>query len=191
MKNWMKRHLCIEGVDRVGKSSLIQNFQNKMVKIFEGPYHVIHSQNFKSDGVTGESLENHSHVYYSQQMDLWKTDPEECKFIFDRAHLGETVYSPLYRNYSGQYVWALERLHELATDNVILILLTDSAENLLRREDGESLSGADLDKKRSEIEAFDKAFDDSLIRNKIRIDVGRYDNAEEVFGSVIMRLQHL
>lgn len=188
---WMKKHIICEGLDNSGKSTLIKNLQNKMVKIFEDPYHVIHSQNFKSNGISGESLENHSHVYYSRQMDLWKTDPEECKFIFDRAHLGETVYSPLYRNYSGQYVWALERLHALESDNVILILLTDSAENLLMREDGESLSGTDLDKKRSEIKAFDKAFDDSLIRNKIRINIGIYNNAKEVFNEVLLRLQNL
>ena len=33
----------------------------------------------------------------------------DINLIFNRSHLGETVYSPLYRGYSGDYVFDIEK----------------------------------------------------------------------------------
>ena len=34
---------------------------------------------------------------------------KDINLIFNRSHLGETVYSPLYRGYSGDYIFDIEK----------------------------------------------------------------------------------
>ena len=104
--------------------------------------------------------------------------------ICDRAHLGECVYSPIYRDYSGDFVFEEEK-NFIWQDNlkrIKLILFTDDAENVIKRDDGLSFS-IDLDTKKKEIELFDKAFEKSIL-NKKRIELkGRY--AEQIWNEEV------
>lgn len=84
-----------------------------------------------------------------------KDDNYESVLILDRSHLGETVYSPIYRNYSGDYVYELENIVE-HPKKVFVITLVDKAENLISREDGHSFS-TNIDQKNKEIEYFKEA----------------------------------
>lgn len=101
--------------------------------------------------------------------------------IVDRSHIGEMVYSPIYRNYSGDYVLDIES--EYNTDNFFLIVLTDRAENLISRDDGLSHS-TDLDKKNEELKLFRESFKKSKIQNKYMMDIdGHTEN--EVLDKVL------
>lgn len=109
---------------------------------------------------------------------------DSMALILDRSHVGEAVYSPLYRNYNGDFVFEEERTF-LWQDNlkrIKLILFTDDAENVIKRDDGLSFS-IDLNTKKKEIELFDKAFEKSIL-NKKRIELkGR--NAEQIWNEEV------
>ena len=85
--------------------------------------------------------------------------------IFDRTHLGELVYAPTYRDYSGDYVLNMEA--GIDTSNCRLILLTTSDLDVGVDDGG----GFDWSKRKEEQEAFMKAFDRSHIADKVLIDV--------------------
>jgi hypothetical protein len=90
--------------------------------------------------------------------------------IYNRFHLGECVYAPMYRHYSGDYVFDLEEKY-LASyqvmNNTILVLLTTSNFSFIT-DDGLSF---DHTKQEEEQELFKKAFNKSKFENKIMIDV--------------------
>lgn len=97
-------------------------------------------------------------------------------FIFDRCHLSEYVYSPMYRDYDGYYIFASERRIVPTKNKVKLILFTDTAENVIERDklrgDGLSFS-LDIDKKKEELDKFVEAFNESSIEKKKIINVGK------------------
>lgn len=98
-----------------------------------------------------------------------KTDDTNV-IIFDRAHLGETVYSPLYRGYTGDFVFQFEKdFIEGEHPETKLILFTDTVENVIARDKarGDGLSFTlDPEKKADELKAFDMAFENSWLDKK-------------------------
>lgn len=160
--------IILEGPDNVGKSTQIDMLR-KAFHDFEISTQVIHCSNFKfrtniDDKYPIETkakvLEEMSKRYYTKIMHIMnvyntKDDNYESVLILDRSHLGETVYSPIYRNYSGDYVYELENIVE-HPKKVFVITLVDKAENLISREDGHSFS-TNIDQKNKEIEYFKEA----------------------------------
>lgn len=174
----MKEIYIIEGLDRLGKSTLIKNIQHRY-----GFFQVIHfgkpeildkyriEASVATPGeITGTSF--YSEQLYRYQKDSFKnmfrmmsTNVVGTKIIFDRAHLGETVYAPLYRGYSGEYVFDLERMYAMdISHNVRMILLTeDFSVSKHFVEDGQSF---DPTKRQEEQEKFISAFKQSIIPDK-------------------------
>lgn len=99
--------------------------------------------------------------------------------ILNRAHLGEYVYSPIYRSYEGNWIFDLEESF-LKTSNehikkLKLFVLYDSDNSQLNlREDGDSLSKSDYQKMDLERERFIKAFEKSKISSKRIFDLSDY-----------------
>lgn len=160
----------VEGLDRLGKSTLIDGIRNRL-----GYYEVIHfSKPQKLEayrgalpvaGVPTESLQayHYQHEGFHSSMLLAKSG---ARLIFDRWHLGEAVYAPLYRGYSGNYVFDLEEQHDLhLARGVRLILLTEDFD-LARHfvDDGESLGP--IEKREEEQDRFIAAFHRSSIVDK-------------------------
>ena len=84
---------------------------------------------------------------------------KNSNFIFDRSHIGEYVYAPIYRNYDGSYVFDLEKKYkdDYSSDFIetsILILLTSSDFSFIE-DDGLSFN---VDNKLLEQTKFLKAF---------------------------------
>lgn len=165
--------IFICGADRVGKTTQIRNIQkffekqNRDVLVIH--YSSIHVQNvgpFKSGAECVASRSRYEDMMHLA--DLYVNNRN--LLVFDRAHLGEYVYSPMYRKYSGDYVFDLEKDHPLMIDNAKLFLFTDAAENLCRREDGNSFS-SDVENKKKELELFNEAFEKSNIKNKMIISI--------------------
>ena len=185
--------IIFEGPDNVGKSTQIDMLR-KAFHDFEISTQVIHCSNFKfrtniDDKYSIETktkvLKEMSKRYYTKIMHIMnvyntKDDNYESVLILDRSHLGETVYSPIYRNYSGDYVYELENIVE-HPKKVFVITLVDKAENLISREDGHSFS-TNIDQKNKEIEYFKEANSRTKF-NSLLIDVDGL-NPDRVFEKI-------
>ena len=166
----MINKFVIDGLDRLGKSSLIQNIRNEL-----GYFEVVHylkpeRLSFYDGHSTVEGEFNKLQSFYRYQYDsftnLMKMLCSEAKFIFDRSHLGEDVYAPLYRNYSGDYVFELEKQFAVShLNDVRLILLVEDFEKSSHFvDDGFSLGS--IEKRQEEQIRFVSAFGRSIIKDK-------------------------
>lgn len=149
----------LEGIDFLGKSSLAKNIQKRL-----GFHQVMHC---------GKPIFSSVHAYAFQyqraafsQLFRLLNEPN-YNFIFDRAHLGECVYAPLYRHYSGEYVFELEATYNMGHDDrkdTTLILLTEDfscSKHFI--DDGQSF---DISKRDIEQRMFVSAFEKSVIQRK-------------------------
>lgn len=176
----MPRQFLIEGVDRMGKSTLIKGLLDEL-----GYYLVVHydkPKKLKFYESEPDALFEYQHALYVQMFDLIENFHP---VIFDRAHLGEAVYAPMYRKYDGDYVFGLEKWTH--TQNARLILLTTSDFSFIQ-DDGLSL---DFAKKEEEQAKFLAAFEKSNIKDKIIVDVcdgkGGYRSAESILAEVLRK----
>lgn len=173
------------GVDRLGKSSLIKRIKDEF-----GFHQVIHYE--KPELLAFYQQEMHGIAAAQQEYQAqsfiagFKMLESGAPLIYDRFHLGETVYSPRYRGYSGDYVFDLEFVHlkRMSERNEFyipkLILLTTSDFSFIQ-DDGLSF---DFSKKEEEQEDFKKAFYSSQLP-KVMIDVsngkGGFRNPDDIF----------
>lgn len=159
---------AVEGLDRLGKSTLIEGIRQAL-----GYYEVIHfskpqrlaryANSSRVVGVPpgGQQVYHYQHESFLNSMLLAKSG---ARIIFDRWHLGEVVYSPMYRGYSGEYVYSLEKQLGENVD-LRLILLTedfDIARHFV--DDGHSLGT--VEDREEEQERFISAFNRSSIRDR-------------------------
>ena len=171
----MSKFIIIEGTDNVGKDTqqdlIIKNMSDHV-------FHKLHysSLPFKDD--------NDKHATYSKK--LYETmfqlmmksklgsskNDSDINLIFNRSHLGETVYSPLYRGYSGDYVFDIEKKYTKALrEDLYLITLVNDPHTILKRDDGKSFYGNEEEVK-AEVEGFNRAHRKSTIKNKLLVNVG-------------------
>ena len=165
----MSKFIIIEGTDNVGKDTQ----QNLIIeKMNDYVFHKFHysSLPFKDD--------KEMHATYSKKMydDMFKVmmncKDKDINFIFNRSHLGETVYSPLYRGYSGDYVFDIEKKFTKALrEDLYLITLTNDPHTILKRDDGKSFYGNEEEVK-AEVDGFRRAHRLSTIKNKLHVNVG-------------------
>jgi len=157
--------VILEGPDNVGKTTQIKH----IVKYFENhPFHVL-----KYSKVDVSDQEYYAKMLY-RHMFCFIMDTDE-NFILDRSHLGEYVYANMYRGYDGDYVFKLEeefrRRDQVKWDlDMFLITLIDDPQNLIDRDDGQSLSVLPT-KKVVEIKRFIEANNRSMIKHKVLINV--------------------
>jgi nicotinamide riboside kinase len=157
------------GVDRLGKSSLVQGLQDKL-----GYHLVLHYEKPKLLDVYADIYDENKHALrqYQEQsfINMFKVLGTNANIICDRAHLGEFVYAP-YRGYDGSYVFKMEKEHDFDgpgfTSTTKLILLTTSNWDIIN-DDGNSI---DFSRRQEEQELFKNAVGKSIIRNKVIIDV--------------------
>jgi hypothetical protein len=135
------------------------------------------------------------HTTYSKRLydDMFKlmlsAKEKNINVIFNRAHLGETVYSPLYRGYSGDYVFDIEKnyVNELR-EELYLITLVNDPHIVWGRDDGNSLSKNEEEIK-AEVDGFRRAHRLSKIKNKLMINVGTA-SADDVLKIIVNFLSH-
>lgn len=172
--------LFVEGLDRCGKSTQITKIQPLLI---DKPLHVLHYSAIKGFSST-EEVREYSERLYRSMFDILENSYKTNHFILDRSHIGEVVYSPMYRNYDGSYVYGLEKWHMSSPiwKEIYLITFIDDAENVIKRDDGLSFT-VELEKKRQEIQAFIDATLKSNIINKKIINIAGKD-IETVFAEV-------
>lgn len=175
--------IIIEGPDNVGKTTLINKLTNH--------FNYMTFQCLHYGMVKHPTLEQHVAYNKKQYTELFKmmqhhTTLDNAGIICDRAHLGEMVYGPIYRGYTGEYVLDIEKEfinYKPIWDNLFLITLTDKAERLIEREDGESFS-IDLDKKLTELANFRHAHESSNIVHKYTVDIETFD--ADAVGQIVI-----
>ena len=153
--------IIIEGLDNVGKSTLISN----IIKEYKKPFLCLHyyANPDKNDPIKWGKKQ------YNKMFDVFYANDY---VIADRAHLGELVYPKMYNGYDGNYVKELEKKYN--TKRILLITLVDEPENLIARDDGLSFS-TDIDKKTEEVQLFVDAHEASVIEHKHLINVANYN----------------
>lgn len=172
----------IDGIDRLGKSTLAQSILNEL-----GYHLMIHYDKPKVLAAYGDLKPNDARGKYQREcnVNMFRLLTSDVPIIFDRTHLGELVYAPMYRGYSGEYVYNME--NDLINskpftyrDGIRLILLTTTNFDIVT-DDGQSF---DFSKKEVEQELFRKAFQASNIYDKVQIDVhngqGKFKSQQEI-----------
>lgn len=169
----MNYSYIIEGLDRLGKSTLIEGIQQ-----VEGFHTVIHYAKPKlldfyvkqAQAEPDEDMKTVETANFMYQHDgfvsMFELLDSEVPLIFDRGHLGEAVYAPMYRNYNGDYVFNMEISFscEKRTDVCLILLVEDFATSKHFVDDGQSLGTAD--KRQAEQDKFLTAFHRSIFPNK-------------------------
>lgn len=182
----MSKFIIIEGTDNVGKDTQ----QNLIIeRVSNLVFHKLHysSLPFRDD--------KDLHANYSQKMyrDMFEMmmacKDKDINLIFNRSHLGETVYAPLYRGYSGDYVLDIEKDYVKALrENLYLITLTNDPHTILKRDDGKSFYGNE-EEVRAEVDGFKRAHRLSKIKNKLHVHVGNM-SAMDVSHLIVNFLKH-
>lgn len=156
--------LLCEGPDAVGKSTQVQKLLPLLHNLTTHQWHYSAIKGFSSP----EETKEYSSQTYNNMFNILQNNYEENNFILDRSHIGEMVYSPLYRDYSGDYVLDLEwKWSKDATfwNQLYLITFIDDPEHLIARDDGLSFS-IELNKKQDEVNRFIEATKKSYIMHK-------------------------
>lgn len=177
----------IDGVDRLGKSTLTESLMNDI-----GYFLKIHYDKPKALQALGGDRGEYQRQCNVNMFELLRT---YVPIIFDRTHLGEMVYAPLYRGYNGDYVLDMEKsLINVKSftyqEDILLILLTTSNFDIVT-DDGQSF---DFSKKEDEQEMFKAAFNKSNF-TKIMIDVhdgnGGYKSKQQILSEVLNKNSYI
>lgn len=190
--------VLFDGIDNTGKTTQIQKLVSYLANKNMISTVCKYSKFDKLDKKKEEKFYKRFYKDYFDKVSNWPDkivpDPayiaednihyiQDNNLILDRGHISEAVYAPMYRSYSGDYIWDLEKCLE-NKHNTYLIVLVNSVEKAVEREDGLSLSNGDADKISIEISKFVEAYKKSCIPNKVIIDINGY-NIEEVFAQII------
>lgn len=188
---------AIEGLDRLGKSTLVEGIQREL-----GFFQVIHFgkpqrlEKYKNalmpEDIAHDRDLCYPELFHYQQASFrnsMKLAKSGARIIFDRWHLGEAVYAPLYRKYDGNYVFDLEKRYDVDQESMVrLILLTedfDASKHFVS--DGDSF---DDTKREQEQNRFIAAFNKSIITDKRIICVtdpstGNFRPAEDILKEAL------
>lgn len=187
----------IDGIDRLGKSTLVNGIQDRLgyhlVIHYDKPKFLHALQTYNVGGKIAELPKAAALQIYQEETNryMFELMRTNVPIIFDRTHLGEMVYAPIYRGYSGDYV--LKHEGSLIFDRpgyaeeVRLILLTTSDFSIMKDDGG----GFDWNRKEEEQAKFIQAFNKSYLTNKIIIDVadgrGGYKNPYDILEEALKR----
>jgi thymidylate kinase len=174
--------LIIEGLDRCGKSTLVGNLRKCY---FTNSKLIVHHSSAPPKGVADSNLWEVEH--YS---DLSKTfhdlsAKEGYDIICDRFHLGAMVYGMRYRGLNPHTIFKVDRdtISKGLEDKIVLILLTDYAEEVFKRDDGCSIEAAVEEFEHSRKE-FINFFNYSRIPHKLHINISNNGGFKNTYATV-------
>lgn len=157
--------VLIDGLDRCCKDTSVDYLRS----LIKTPYITVRHEGKPPKGVDAYIWSVNHYEYYFDK--LSQCDWNNETIISNRTHIGESCYGSLYRGYNPDFIWALEeQFLEEATEDVYLIVLVDSAKNIMSRTDGLSIEQDELEYTRSR-DKFVTAFGISKIKNKLLIDL--------------------
>lgn len=177
--------IMLEGLDTSGKSTLINRLKTEYFK----DDFVIHHHFDKPKGFSVDERYGYYHGQYDLLFSmLTKFDSSNTVFIFDRCHISEYVYGPLWRHKEPEYLPDLERkfLHSIKSD-VTLFYLDVSYDKMQERFKNRPDEDCPLELTvATERNLFVKALDKSKIKNKFIIDANK--SPEQVYFNITENL---
>lgn len=158
--------LIIEGMDRCGKSTLVEHLRKRY---FKTPDILVHHSSSppKVENVNAWEIQHYSSLFSTSQN---LVDEYSYVVIFDRFHLGAAVYGAKYRNADPDDICGLDSLYLDGYESAALILLTDYPEAIAERDDGDSLESG-IEEYNETMQSFIKAYDKSSCVNKLHINI--------------------
>lgn len=180
----MPNVIALEGIDSLGKSTQVNSIMDEL-----GYYQVVH---FQKPKVLKAYSKDESPLFEYQRecfRNSMKLATSGAKLIFDRWHLGEAIYSQLYRGYDGNYVFDIEEEFTIQKNTKIrLILLTeDFSKSKHFIDDGDSLGP--IENRQKEQNMFVNAFNKSNILDKRIISVtgdnGQFRNKIDILHDIL------
>jgi thymidylate kinase len=185
--------IIIEGTDRTGKNSICKSL---FEHISDGGGNLIYRHWGFPQGSTNQERIEYQKFSFKKEFDLHKSilnddyykGKSNSALIWNRAHLGEAVYGKLYRDYDPSWIYNLEALYGFDQNpEIYLILLEADADFICHNDDGKSFTN-EVNKKQTEIDLFNQAFEKSIIPNKIKIKVNeghQYRDSREIIRRVL------
>jgi thymidylate kinase len=176
----MKHPLFIvEGQDRCGKSTLIE----QLAEIFKPNFITFHSgppPKFDSaDAALLWEIDNYTLLYTK-----YKEMTDNYTILLDRFHLGVPVYGKKYRGYNTDLHCSDIDRNFTHLENTFLIVLTDSTESIMKREDGISFEKTEEEYENTR-SAFIEEYKHSCIRNKLLIHITGVGGFDYILPEVI------
>lgn len=184
------RKTLVEGIDRLGKDTLIRGIQDRL-----GFHLVLHFEKplilncYTQGDQTQSPQRKYQEASFRALMEILSLD-WDIGVLCNRSHLGEFVYAPTYRQYAAEYVFELEREFRLGEkSDVRLVLLTeDFAHSEHFADDGRSLGTPG--QRMAEQARFIEAFERSGISDKRIICVtnpisGAFKNSAEILEEAL------
>ena len=187
--------IIIESGDQLGKSSLLKglcehfNYDNVTIRHFGKPPKNLSPKevlDFQFKAFNNE-MKLFNYIRQSNSYDKYNYFPEVM--IWNRSHLGEFVYSQMFREGDPSMLKSKLINYEkgFISHDVYLITLTADPNFFLSKEDGLSFSQT-LEDKTRELELFKEAHEFSLIPNKLIIKVdknGEFRKKHDILNEVI------
>lgn len=174
----------LDGIDHLGKTTLVEGIKDALGFFYtvhlEKPKLLKHYAELVSSGKVDELLDiigvvkNKELFLYQFNTFINMFTPTLTKVIYDRSHLGEAVYSDLYRGYRGDYVFDIEGCSDLKEHARLILLTEDFSISNHFKDDGLSF---DPSKRQVEQTMFIDAFNKSSIVDKRIINVTAPDGS--------------
>jgi len=178
--------LIIEGMDNCGKSYLINDLRKQYFKRHRTITHHSSSPPTKSAPDIWEQM------HYDDLFSTFKqmVQHEGYDVLLDRFHLGAIVYGAKYRNSSPHAMKTIDRRHLENYDQAALLLLTDTNEGIMSRDDGLSIeqSAEEYDDVRRR---FTEAFKESYAVNKLHVNITANGGIDKTLSTVIQWLDQI
>ena len=159
--------VIIEGQDRTGKDTQTELLRQKYKHL---SFHKLHYSTPPTKTID-TSIDYSSKLYDGMFKMIHSASETDQSLLINRAHLGESVYSPLYRGYSGDYIFDIEKKYlETLTDDLFLIVLVNDPHFVMSRDDGDSHHKNSEERIAKERDMFTRACMKSGITNKLLIN---------------------
>lgn len=164
--------LIFEGLDRCGKDTIINHIAADyphLIRVHWGYPKGETNEDKTEYQVKAFNAEmavqgNLRHIYGANYF-------EDGIYIWNRSHIGEYVYGPMYRESNPEsWIPQLESSYFKNDEDVYLIYLYADVDFILKQDDGKSFT-TDRKKKQKEMRLFNEAVDKSCIKNKLKIKV--------------------
>jgi thymidylate kinase len=158
--------LIVEGMDRCGKSYLVEHLRKRY---FTSPNILVHHSSSppKVEDPNAWELKHYASLFQTSQL---LVDDYSYDVIFDRFHLGAAVYGAKYRNALPDDVYIMDNRYLLGYEKAALILLTDKPEAIAARDDGDSLESC-VEEYHETMQAFIEAYVVSSCMHKLHINI--------------------
>jgi len=167
--------VIFEGPDNIGKGTQIKLFHTNIL-FMDMIFQTLHYS-----GLPFKHPEDH--IEYSERLydDMFKMMSHSVNFtnrsfVFDRSHIGEMVYAPLYRHYSGDYVLDIEKKY-LDFLNKHLYVIALAGTDMHKRDDGKSFYKNEEEALKENTQ-FMKAYANTGIKNKVMLFVDGFSPGE-------------